>query len=66
MFDQRSVQAADRTSGARTRWDAGNMDASASELVQFISFAIGHDHYGVEIIAVREIKGWSEITRLPE
>ena len=32
---------------------------------QFISFAIGDDQYGVDIMAVREIKGWSQITRLP-
>ncbi|MCC6779800.1 MAG: chemotaxis protein CheW [Hyphomicrobiales bacterium] len=35
-------------------------------LVQFISFAIGDDQYGVDIMAVREIKGWSEITHLPK
>jgi purine-binding chemotaxis protein CheW len=35
-------------------------------LTQFISFAIGDDQYGVDIMAVREIKGWSEITHLPK
>src|SRR5262249_54350643 len=29
------------------------------------SFAIGDDQYGVDIMAVREIKGWSQITPLP-
>jgi len=33
---------------------------------QLISFAIGDDQYGVDIMAVREIKGWSDITHLPE
>lgn len=33
---------------------------------QFISFAIGDDQYGVDIMAVREIKGWSDITHLPK
>jgi len=33
---------------------------------QLISFAIGDDQYGVDIMAVREIKGWSEITHLPK
>jgi purine-binding chemotaxis protein CheW len=32
---------------------------------QLISFAIGDDHYGVDIMAVREIRGWTEITPLP-
>ena len=35
------------------------------EFSKFISFAIGDDQYGVDIMAVREIKGWSQITSLP-
>ena len=42
--------------------DAG---ARGAELSQLISFAIGDDQYGVDIMAVREIKGWSQITALP-
>jgi len=38
---------------------------SVADLSQFISFAIGDDQYGVDIMAVREIKGWSQITHLP-
>jgi len=33
---------------------------------QFISFAIGEDQYGVDIMSVREIRGWAEITHLPK
>jgi purine-binding chemotaxis protein CheW len=33
--------------------------------IQFISFAIGDDQYGVDIMSVREIKGWSGISHLP-
>ena len=33
---------------------------------QFVSFAIGNDQYGVDIMAVREIKGWTAITHLPK
>jgi purine-binding chemotaxis protein CheW len=33
---------------------------------QFISFALGDDQYGVDIMAVREIKGWVGITHLPK
>lgn len=32
---------------------------------ELISFAIGGEQYGVDIMAVREIKGWSEITHIP-
>jgi purine-binding chemotaxis protein CheW len=38
---------------------------AAATQIQSISFAIGEDQYGVDIMAVREIKGWSEITHLP-
>jgi purine-binding chemotaxis protein CheW len=40
--------------------------SSSSLPSQVISFAIGEDQYGVDIMAVREIKGWSEITNLPK
>ena len=38
----------------------------ATTQTQFISFAIGDDQYGVDIMAVREIKGWNDITHLPK
>src|SRR5271157_1593518 len=40
--------------------------ANAAIPLQLISFAIGDDQYGVDIMAVREIKGWTEITHLPK
>jgi purine-binding chemotaxis protein CheW len=49
-----------------TRGVIGAAAAGIAELSQFISFAIGTDQYGVDIMAVREIKGWSEITHLPK
>ncbi|MGA7433192.1 MAG: chemotaxis protein CheW [Xanthobacteraceae bacterium] len=38
---------------------------AATAPTQLISFAIGDDQYGVDIMAVREIKGWTAITHLP-
>ena len=32
---------------------------------QFISFKIGEEGYAIDIMAVREIKGWTETTPLP-
>ena len=32
---------------------------------QFISFTIGAEEYGVDIMAIREIKGWTPATPLP-
>jgi purine-binding chemotaxis protein CheW len=47
-------------------WGADHTEATSADIIQFISFAIGDDHYGVDIMAVREIKGWTEITHLPK
>src|SRR5215469_13569522 len=46
---------------------AGFAESANNETVanQLISFAIGDDQYGVDIMAVREIKGWTAITPLP-
>ena len=46
-------------------WESGDSARNAASPSQFVSFAIGDDQYGVDIMSVREIKGWSEITRLP-
>lgn len=45
-----------------------NADSTSGSAItkEFVSFAIGEDHYGVDIMAVREIKEWSVITRLPK
>jgi purine-binding chemotaxis protein CheW len=43
---------------------ADNASDQAS-ITEFISFAIGDDQYGVDIMAVREIKGWSNVANLP-
>src|SRR6202047_3052365 len=42
---------------------AGHHASAAS--TEFISFAIGDEQYGVDIMAVREIKEWSSVTQLP-
>lgn len=36
-----------------------------SSIRQFISFTIGDEEYGVDIMAIREIKGWTVSTELP-
>jgi purine-binding chemotaxis protein CheW len=32
---------------------------------QFLTFKVDNEEYGVDIMTVREIKGWTETTRLP-
>jgi purine-binding chemotaxis protein CheW len=48
-----------------SRSDALADGSARSYPSQLISFAIGDDQYGVDIMAVREIKGWTDITTLP-
>jgi Chemotaxis signal transduction protein len=45
---------------------SGQENGGASATRQFISFTIGDEEYGVDIIAIREIKGWSAVTALPD
>ena len=46
--------------------DVAESQTNAATRTEFISFAIGNDQYGVDIMAVREIKGWSDVTHLPK
>jgi len=41
-------------------------EAGQTGVRQFISFKVGDDEYGVDIMAIREIKGWTETTELPD
>src|SRR5262249_51936139 len=54
------------SASASADWKAADSARGAGAPSQLISFAIGDDQYGVDIMAVREIKGWSEITHLPK
>src|SRR4051812_7026946 len=65
MTPQSTPQPAAQTQLAPIDWQPAGSERNSAEVVQFISFAIGDDQYGVDIMAVREIKGWSEITHLP-
>ncbi len=37
----------------------------AAEMHQYLSFRIEDNHYAVDIMQVREIRGWQETTRIP-
>jgi len=55
-----SSSSEENTTGGRR-----SIEAASAGGMQFISFAIGNDQYGVDIMSVREIKGWSDVTHLP-
>jgi purine-binding chemotaxis protein CheW len=54
---------AEANSRAPAEWSTS---AAGVPLTQFISFAIGDDQYGVDIMSVREIKVWSDVSNLPK
>jgi purine-binding chemotaxis protein CheW len=65
--DWGSTDAAARAAlASKTRGHGASEEARDAGLIQFISFAIDNDQYGVDIMSVREIKGWSEITHIPK
>jgi purine-binding chemotaxis protein CheW len=47
-------------------WRSPGQAVGGGTLTQFISFAIGNDHYGVDIMSVREIRVWSQVTQIPK
>jgi purine-binding chemotaxis protein CheW len=59
-------QTTSKGSSGQEDWRANPNESLTSGRVEFISFSIGEEQYGVDIMAVREIKGWTEITHLPK
>lgn len=55
---------------AVSRTDEGTMDdrqkKGDSELLQLVTFTIGHEEFGVDILAVQEIIRTMEITKVPK
>ena len=47
------------------REDQHSRETKNAEPCQFLTFTVLGEEYGVDIMTVREIKGWTETTRLP-
>jgi purine-binding chemotaxis protein CheW len=43
-----------------------NDTASGATTRQALTFALGQEVYGVDILRVKEIRGWSPVTRIPQ
>ena len=54
------------SSAALTPPPPGAVGAAAEGVKQFITFTLDAQEYGVDIMLVREIKGWIETTALPQ
>lgn len=50
----------------RERTGLSHDPSNTGEMVEFVSFAVDDEQYGVEITDVREIKGWTGVTHLPK
>jgi len=44
---------------------AQGRDMSGAENSQYLTFVLGGEHYGVDILRVQEIKGWVPVTCIP-
>lgn len=43
-----------------------NTATAADEAAQYLTVNLGNEEYGVDILAVREIRGWTPVTRIPQ
>src|SRR6201996_887784 len=50
---------------AKTVVNFGTAAAVSENAHQFITFTLGDAEYGIDIMVVREIKGWTETTMIP-
>lgn len=55
----------DHSSSSHAVSDALDRPAAGTDTQQFITFTLGPDEYGIDIMVVREIKGWTDTTMIP-
>jgi purine-binding chemotaxis protein CheW len=54
-----------RSKGNTLGYDTLDRSAVGENTQQFITFTLGAEEYGIDIMVVREIKGWTETTMIP-
>src|SRR5262245_65637273 len=45
--------------------NASNSDDGGTQSQQVLTFVLGGETYGVDILRVQEIRGWSAVTKIP-
>ena len=70
-YDQVSAESGASTATHQPAVRGHSADAPADAIgtaaqTEFISFAIGDEQYGIDIMAVREIREWADVTHLPK
>ena len=58
------MQLDNKSTGARGQ-DSLDRAAIGENTQQFITFTLGEEEYGIDIMVVREIKGWTNTTMIP-
>src|SRR3974390_225137 len=66
VSNEPAIHASSKGSAGQDDWRSNQSESLGSGRVEVISFSIGEEQSGVDIMAVREIKGWTEITHLPK
>jgi purine-binding chemotaxis protein CheW len=59
MFDQASAHST--ANPAQAEGSGGSVDT-----MEFLTFTLGEEEYGVDILKVQEIRGYDSVTRLPD
>ena len=55
----------DQMEGIGQETEASDNARNTQPVRQFISFRVGNEEFAIDIMAVREIKGWTETAPLP-
>lgn len=59
------MQPEHRAKASSLGYDSLDRSAVGENTQQFITFTLGAEEYGIDIMVVREIKGWTDTTMIP-
>jgi purine-binding chemotaxis protein CheW len=54
-----------KDSDVSLKGDDNELAIDSDDMCKFLTFKVDNEIYGVDLLSIREIKGWSETTRLP-
>ena len=58
MTEKNEIDAVENETGAKRNSDTSN-------IIQYLSFVLGKEEYGVDILRVQEIRSWEPVSRVP-
>ena len=45
--------------------NASQIEKTGEDSLQYLTFELADEEYGIDILSVQEIKGWTQVTRIP-